>query len=135
MLFEESLELGLIANVSLATGGVFGRRAPQGSSYPRVVYVCGDGERDDTQDGASGLCMTEVDLDHWDRTYAGAKALARQTRLWLNAVQRGIQRPLVEGGPNVGRVKLRADVDDDDGTDEAFVVTIPATFYHNEELP
>lgn len=135
MLFEESLELGLIANAPLATGGVFGHRAPQDATYPRVVYVCGDGDRIDTQDGASGLCETETDLDCWDRTYAGAKALARQVRLWLNAVQRSNQGPLVEGGPNVGRVKLRADVDDDDGTDEAFVVTIPATFYHNEELP
>lgn len=133
LLFEESLKAKLVALATTALGRWYAVTLPQPPEYPAGAYSCVPGGLSiESQEGASGLYRLEVDLDCYGRTYPDAKRLARQVRRGLELHPR--QRPLVEDGPLVGGIKMGTDQDDYDPVGQTYVITIPASFWHERDV-
>ena len=58
-----------------STSRIYALILPQTPSYPALTYTLNDGERDRSFDGDGTLVQTEAQIDCWDTTYGGARAL------------------------------------------------------------
>lgn len=127
-----SLAQALVRWVPLVQGEVHAVTLPQPPVYPAVAYAMSGGTRIRSMTGQSGLCRADVDLDCWARTYAEAKAIARQVRLGI--CSHLPQTAIADGGPIVGGIHLSGDRDDYDSAGQAFVVTIPCVVWYEEAV-
>ncbi len=78
---EEALVQYLLGAIGLTS--LIGQRAdwairPQASLLPQLVLHTIDSAPYYSDEGESGLFSARVQVDCWDRTYAGAKTIARQ---------------------------------------------------------
>lgn len=87
----EELMTDLLA--SLAGGKRFWLRAPQGTKPPYAVMQRITGFRDQHFQGPSGLVESRVQIDCYDKTYAGVVAMARS----VNALLAGRRVGIVQG--------------------------------------
>lgn len=84
----EALLTDLLA--SLAGGKRFWLRVPQGIKPPYAVMQRITGIRDNHFQGASGLVESRVQIDVYDKTYAGVAAMARSVVSILSGRRVGI---------------------------------------------
>lgn len=69
---------------SLADGRVYPTIMPHGATVPTIIYTMISADRMRSLAGATALINAVIQVDAWDRTYGGAKALAAQIRAALD---------------------------------------------------
>ncbi len=84
---------------------IFPLKLPQAVTYPAVTYQRIDTERIRSFGGPSGLAHSRIQLDLWDKTYSGVKALADAVRRVLDGFK-GLM-----GAEDIGGVSLLSDSD------------------------
>lgn len=84
----ETLLTDLLASV--AGGKCFWLRAPQGTNAPYATMQRITGIPDYHMQGASGLVQSRVQIDCYDKTYAGVALMARSVVTILSGYRGGI---------------------------------------------
>ena len=111
-----SIEQGLVAHLLADVGvsEILGDRVhpgaiPQDGALPAAVYLRVSTQRSVDLNGPSDFVQVRMQLDLWDNSYGGSKALADACRLALNGV--GLSSPKLLGAEPVQLVYLDNDGD------------------------
>jgi len=114
-------------NVTALVGSrIYPLKLPQAATYPAITYQRVSGDRIRSLDGPSGLADPRIQLDLWDKTYSGVKALADTVRGALDGF-RGLM-----GTDNIGGVLLLSDSDFYEQGVEVFRVIQDYSIWHKE---
>jgi len=99
---------------------------PQNPTYPAVTYQRTDGVRESGMTTEHGMAHPGIQIDSWDKTYAGAKAVATQVR---GALQRWSSEA---ADPIVLDCFLESDGDNYEPDTGAYHVQQSWTIWHRE---
>lgn len=117
MLLEESLYSFLDADTAiggmvpdLKNGGsaIYGGIAPQNAPMPRIIYTRISTQRTQSLCGTDPKARAVMQLDCYDRSYKGSKALANAVRLTITDFRGDM------AGTHISLITLDTDIDLDD---------------------
>lgn len=111
---------------ALAAGRVYPVAMPQRTEYPCVSYAVVSRTRLRVFGGVGGMCASRIQVDSWDATYAGAKALAAAVRGALDTFHGGMSPRTV----GVCELLTEADVYEEDA--EVYRVIQDFRILHDE---
>ncbi len=130
MMLEESLFSFLTSDTAIAgmiDARVYAQIAPQGALLPRVVYSRITTQRTQTLCGTDQKVRAVMQIDSYDRTYKGAKELAKALFFTLVDFSGDMN------GTRVSTVALDSDVDLDDPDPGLFRVSQTYFIWFKEE--